>query len=112
MGISGFEIETPPQIANAHLRSLYQHWRELALAAGGLPPIQAFDPLHLPKALPHIWIVEIEGSSHRFRVRLAARTSTQSTAATSAASISAMCMPRPISTPSSRAMAAASVSPR
>jgi len=71
MGISGFEIETAPPIANAHLRSLYQYWRELAQAAGGLPPIQAFDPLHLPKVLQHIWIVEIEGSSHRFRVRLA-----------------------------------------
>jgi len=71
MGISGFEIEVPPPIADAHLRSLYLYWRELAQAAGGLPQIQAFDPLHLPKVLPNIWIVEIEASTQRFRVRLA-----------------------------------------
>jgi hypothetical protein len=71
MGYSGFEIETPPPIADAHLRSLYQHWRELAQVAGGLPPIQAFDPLHVPKVLPHIWIVEIESATRRFRLRLA-----------------------------------------
>jgi hypothetical protein len=71
MGIPGFEIEVPPLIADAHLRSLYLYWRELAQAAGGLPQIQAFDPLHLPKVLPNIWIVEIEPSTQRFRVRLA-----------------------------------------
>ena len=71
MGISGFEIETPPPIADGHLRSLYQYWRELAQAAGGLPQLQAFDPLHLPKVLQHIWIVEVDSSTRRFRVRLA-----------------------------------------
>ncbi len=71
MGYSGFEVETPPPIADPHLRSLYQYWQELAQAAGGLPSIQAFDPLHLPKVLRHIWIVEIESSTGRFRVRLA-----------------------------------------
>ncbi len=34
----------------------------MELAQGGLPRIQAFDPLHLPKALQHIWIVEIESA--------------------------------------------------
>ena len=71
MGYSGFEVATPPPIADAYLRSLYQYWRELAQAAGGLPSIQAFDPLHLPKVLQHIWIVEVEGATQRFRVRLA-----------------------------------------
>jgi hypothetical protein len=71
MGISGFEIEVPPPVADEQLRSLYQHWRQLAQAAGGLPPIQAFDPLHLPKVLPRIWIVEVEAATRRFRVRLA-----------------------------------------
>ena len=71
MGYSGFEVETPPPIADPHLRSLYQYWRELAQAAGGLPSIQTFDPSHLPKVLRHIWIVEIESSTGRFRVRLA-----------------------------------------
>ena len=71
MGYSGFEIKIPPPIADPHLRSLCQYWRELAQAAGGLPSIQAFDPLHLPKVLQHIWIVEVEGATQRFRVRLA-----------------------------------------
>ena len=71
MGYSGFEIETPPPIADGNLRALYQYWRELAQAAGGLPAIQAFDPLHLPKILPQIWIVEVDAATRRFRVRLA-----------------------------------------
>lgn len=71
MGYPGFEIATPPPIDDAHLRSLYRYWRELAQAAGGLPSIQAFDPLHLPKVLQHIWIVEVDPATQRFRVRLA-----------------------------------------
>ena len=71
MGYSGFEVETPPPIADAHLRSLYDYWRALAQAAGGLPPVQAFDPLSLPKVLQFIWIVEVESATQRFRVRLA-----------------------------------------
>ena len=71
MGYSGFEVATPPPIADAHLRSLSQYWRERAQAAGGLPSIQAFDPLYLPKVLQHIWIVEVDGATQRFRVRLA-----------------------------------------
>jgi hypothetical protein len=71
MGVSGFEVEVAPPIADANLRSLYHYWRELALAAGGLPQIRAFDPLHLPRVLPHIWIVEVEPATRRFRIRLA-----------------------------------------
>ena len=71
MGVLGFEIEVQPPIADAHLRSLFLYWCELAQAAGGMPQIQAFDPLHLPKVLPHIWIVEVESATRRFRVRLA-----------------------------------------
>jgi hypothetical protein len=71
MGCSGFEIETQPPIADATLRALYQYWRELAQAAGGLPAIQSFDPLRLPKLLPQIWIVEVDAATRRFRVRLA-----------------------------------------
>ncbi len=71
MGYSGFEVRTPPPIADGHLRSLYLYWCALAQAAGGLPQVQAFDPLHLPKVLQHIWIVEIDSAPHRFRVRLA-----------------------------------------
>jgi hypothetical protein len=71
MGVSGFEVEVPPAIADAHLRSLYEYWRALAQAARGLPQVQTFDPLHLPKVLPHIWIVEVESATQRFRIRLA-----------------------------------------
>jgi hypothetical protein len=71
MGISGFEIEVSPPVADGHLRSLYLYWRELAQTAGGLPQVQSFDPLHLPKVLQHIWIVEVESATQRFRLRLA-----------------------------------------
>jgi hypothetical protein len=71
MGHSGFEIATPPPIDDPVLASLFRHWRNLAQAAGGLPSIKAFDPLHLPKVLRYIWIVEVEAATRRFRVRLA-----------------------------------------
>jgi hypothetical protein len=65
------EIETPPPIADQFLRQLYDYWRELGHAAGGLPQIQAFDPLHLPRVLQHIWILEVAPDTRRFRMRLA-----------------------------------------
>jgi hypothetical protein len=68
---AGFEIETPLTIADDRLRSLYEYWLALALEADGLPPVQAFDPLHLPKMLPNIWILEVAPDTHRFRMRLA-----------------------------------------
>ena len=71
MGYSGFEIETPPPIGDRHLRLLYDYWRELGRAADGLPQVQAFDPLHLPQVLAHIWILEVEPDTRRFRMRLA-----------------------------------------
>ena len=71
MGYSGFEIETTPPIADDRLRSLYDYWRALAWEAGGLPSVLAFDPLHLPKVLPNIWLLEVEPETHRFRMRLA-----------------------------------------
>jgi hypothetical protein len=71
MEYAGFHIETPPVLADGRLRSLYEYWRALALAAGGLPPVQAFDPLHLPKLLPNLWIMEVVPDTHRFRMRLA-----------------------------------------
>jgi hypothetical protein len=65
-----FEIETQPDIEDPGLRSLYEHWCELATAAGGLPLLQSFDPARLPKLLPNVWIVEVVPYSHRFRMRL------------------------------------------
>jgi len=71
MGYSGFQIETPPVLADVRLRLLYDYWLALARAADGLPPLQAFDPLRLPKLLPNLWILEVAPDTRRFRMRLA-----------------------------------------
>src|SRR5690349_15262681 len=66
-----FRVETTPVLADRRLQSLYDLWHALGVKAGGLPSIQAFDPLDLPKLLPNLWIMEVEQDSHRFRMRLA-----------------------------------------
>jgi hypothetical protein len=71
MEYSGFHLATPPVLADERLRSLYEYWHALAVAADGLPSIQAFDPLHLPRLLPNLWILEVAADTHRFRMRLA-----------------------------------------
>ncbi len=71
MAFPGFEVETPPALADERLRSLYEYWHGLGLAAGGLPSVQAFDPLPLPKLLPNLWIMEVAPDTQRFRMRLA-----------------------------------------
>lgn len=65
------QIETPPPLAEGALRTLFDYWRDLGMAAGGLPALADFDPLRLPHLLPNIWIVEVEPESRRFRMRLA-----------------------------------------
>jgi len=71
MGYSGFHVETPPVVADVRLRVLYDYWHALAVAADGLPSLQAFDPLRLPKLLPNLWILEVAVGNHRLRMRLA-----------------------------------------
>jgi hypothetical protein len=71
MAWSGFHIETPPVLADERLRSLYEYWVALARAADGLPQVQAFDPLHLPRLLSNLWILEVVADTQRFRMRLA-----------------------------------------
>jgi len=71
MAYSGFEIETPPVLADVRLRSLYEYWAALGRAAGGLPSIQAFDPLRQPRLLSNLWILEVEPDTNRLRMRLA-----------------------------------------
>jgi hypothetical protein len=68
---TGFHIEAPPTLADSRLRSLYDYWHGLGRAARGLPQVQAFDPLHLPKLLANLWILEVAPDTHRFRMRLA-----------------------------------------
>ena len=68
---SRLEIETLPLVTDPGLRTLYAYWRELGSRTGGLPCLQNFDPLRLPKLLPNIWVLEVEPKSRRFRMRLA-----------------------------------------
>src|SRR5262245_46339721 len=70
MATAHFVLETQPDLQDLGLRLLYDHWLELAEAADGLPPVQRFDPLHLPKLLPNMWILEVEAATRRFRMRL------------------------------------------
>lgn len=70
MGYSGFEVGTQPDLEDAGLRSLYDYWYTLGVAAGGLPSLQSFDPLSLPRLLPNMWILEVESETGRFRMRL------------------------------------------
>jgi hypothetical protein len=69
--MSGFDIPQRPSLEDERLRSLFAYWRALGDAADGLPAVQAFDPLHLPKLLANIWILEVAPSTRRFRMRLA-----------------------------------------
>lgn len=70
MATAHFVLETQPDLQDLGLRLLYEHWLDLAEAADGLPPVQRFDPLHLPKLLPNMWILEVEAATRRFRMRL------------------------------------------
>ncbi len=71
---SRLEIETLPLVTDPGLRALYAYWRELGGHTGGLPRLQNFDALRLPKLLPNIWVLEVEPESRRFRMRLAGET--------------------------------------
>ena len=70
MATAHFALETQPDIQDHGLRLLYEYWLGLATAADSLPSVQSFDPLHLPKLLPNVWIVEVEPATNRFRMRL------------------------------------------
>ncbi len=68
---SALDIQTLPLVTDPGLRALYAYWRALGARDGGLPRLQSFDPLHLPKLLPNVWVLEVEPASRRFRMRLA-----------------------------------------
>ena len=70
MATADFALETQPELQDPGLRLVYEYWLDLADEADGLPSVQSFDPLHLPKLLPNIWIIEVEPASKRFRMRL------------------------------------------
>jgi hypothetical protein len=71
MATAHFSLETQPDLQDPGLRLLYDYWCDLAAAADGLPTVQGFDPLYLPRLLPNTWILEVEPASRRFRMRLA-----------------------------------------
>lgn len=64
-------IATPPPIANGGLRALCDYWLALTRQAQGLQALDRFDPMHLPRLLPYIWLIEVDASTCRFRPRLA-----------------------------------------
>ena len=70
MATAHFALETQPELQDPGLRSLYDSWLTLARGGNGLPSVQRFDPLHLPRLLPNVWIIEVEPASKRFRMRL------------------------------------------
>jgi hypothetical protein len=69
--VSGPQLETLPPLTHVALRRLFDYWTMLGAHEDGLPKLQNFDPLNISQLLPNIWIVEVEPSSHRFRIRLA-----------------------------------------
>src|SRR5688572_324227 len=68
---SGPRLESLPPLTHVALRRLFDYWTSLGEQANGLPSLQNFDPVNLPQLLSHIWIVDVEPNSHRFRLRLA-----------------------------------------
>lgn len=71
MATAHFALETQPDLQDPGLRLLLDTWLTLADGDKGLPSVQRFDPLHLPKLLPNVWIIEVEPATRRFRMRLA-----------------------------------------
>ena len=57
MATAHFALETQPVLQDPGLRLLYDYWLELSETADGLPSVQRFDPLHLPRLLPNVWIM-------------------------------------------------------
>src|SRR4029453_16031863 len=70
MATAHFALETQPALQDPGLRLLYEYWLDLAETADGLPSVESFVPLHLPKLLHNGWIIEVEPASRRFRMRL------------------------------------------
>jgi hypothetical protein len=61
---------TPPEDCSAEVTALFEHWQSIHPGGGLLPGRQHFDPLQVPRLLPHLWLVEVHRDPWRFRVRL------------------------------------------
>lgn len=55
---------------HARIRAVFDYWQGMA-PAGKLPGRQHFDPLHIPKLMPHVWMLDVARDPYRFRYRLA-----------------------------------------
>ncbi len=70
MSANDDRITQPPPGASAKVVSLYEYWRRIAPAPGVLPGRQHLHPTEIPKLLPNVWLVDVEGEPKRFRMRL------------------------------------------
>ena len=59
-----------PDDCDHRLRALYDYWRSRHPPEGGLPGRRHIDPVHVPKLLPWIWLVDVQRSPLRFKHRL------------------------------------------
>jgi hypothetical protein len=61
----------PPAEAHPRIVELIRHVQGLVPAPGLLPGRQHFDPVRVPKLLPHLWLVDVvREDPRRYRVRL------------------------------------------
>jgi hypothetical protein len=58
-----------PADANGKVTQLFRYWQTLR-RRNGLPGRSDFDPLHVPRLLPHIWLVDVARQPTRLRYRL------------------------------------------
>jgi PAS domain len=64
------DIAFRAQLLIPEQRQLYDYWVEKS-ANGGLPLRRDISPMHFPKLLPFISLIEVEPDAARFKVRLA-----------------------------------------
>ncbi|MDJ0683060.1 MAG: hypothetical protein QNJ84_00015 [Alphaproteobacteria bacterium] len=67
------DAAVPPD-AGPIVQDFYLFWRNAAAKAGGVPTRAACDPIDLarinPRALPHLWLFDVERDPLRIRMRL------------------------------------------
>ena len=60
-----------PDTPSPRIAAFMAHWESLRPAPDLLPGRQHFDPVHIPWALPNLWLVEVvPGEPRRYRIRL------------------------------------------
>ncbi len=62
--------ELPPHDCHPKIRRLFEHWKSIHPPGGLLPGRQHLDPLHVPKLLPVMWMLDVYRDPLRFRYRL------------------------------------------